>query len=242
MKTAFTLLFNLILTATYAQSLNGAWQLTKLNGKPVSDREVIAIYQDDYFAFGAKETKSNNFLYAAGGIYKLEGNTYSETRDFDTQTPEKIGENFSFSAELFDDNLTLTDSVSSTTWKRISSHRDSLTHNWVITGRMQKEEISRNTPGDRRTIKILSGGRFQWVAFNSATKTFNGTGGGTYTANDGIYTENISFFSRDVNRVGAILKFEFEIKGGEWHLKGKSSKGDSIYEIWSVYKEAFQKE
>ncbi|MDZ4148456.1 MAG: hypothetical protein U1C58_09250 [Flavobacteriaceae bacterium] len=50
------------------------------------------------------------------------------------------------------------------------------------------------------------------------------------------------FFSRDANRVGASLKFEFEVKDGEWHHKGKSTEGNPIHEIWSVYKEAFQKE
>lgn len=242
MKTVFILLINLILTTAYTQSLEGAWQLTQRNGEPVSDHEVIAIYQDDYFAFGAKETKSNAFLYAAGGTYKLSGNTYTEIRDFDTQTPERIGKTISYSAELIEDYLMLTEGVSRTIWKRISSSRDSLTHNWVITGRMRDGGVSHNTPGDRRTIKILSGGRFQWVAFNSVTKTFNGTGGGIYTAINGIYTENITFFSRDANRVGARLKFEFEVKDGAWHHKGKSSKGEPIYEIWSVYKEAFQEE
>lgn len=96
------------------------------------------------------------------------------------------------------------------------------------------------TPGDRRTIKILSGDRFQWVAFNSATKEFSGTGGGTYTAGNGKYTENIEFFSRDDSRVGASLEFDYDVKDGKWHHKGKSSKGDDIYEIWSPYEEAYQ--
>jgi len=36
--------------------------------------------------------------------------------------------------------------------------------------------------------------------------------------------------------------FEFEVKDGEWHHKSESSKGNPIHEIWSLYKEAFQKE
>jgi hypothetical protein len=97
------------------------------------------------------------------------------------------------------------------------------------------------TPGNRRTVKILGGGRFQWIAFNSASKEFSGTGGGTYTAEDGKYIENIEFFSRDSRRVGASLEFDYEVKDGEWHHKGESSKGDPIYEIWSPYSEAYAK-
>ena len=61
-----------------------------------------------------------------------------------------------------------------------------------------------------------------------------GTGGGTYTTENGKYVENLDFFSRDPNRVGAILEFGFGLKDGDWHHKGKSSKGDPIYEIWSL--------
>lgn len=102
--------------------------------------------------------------------------------------------------------------------------QNELTHNWVITGRQRNGEMNKVTPGDRRTIKILSGGRFQWVAFNSATGDFSGTGGGTYSAVNGIYTENITFFSRDNSRVGAELSFEFAVKNGDWHHSGKAQR------------------
>ena len=117
-----------------------------------------------------------------------------------------------------------------------------MTGNWVITGRKRDNEISTMTPGARRTVKILGGGRFQWIAFNSETKELSGTGGGTYSAEDGIYKENITFFSRDDSRVGATLDFQYEVKDGHWHHSGKSSTGEPIYEIWSKYKEAYKPE
>ncbi|MDX1470670.1 MAG: hypothetical protein R3213_04170 [Flavobacteriaceae bacterium] len=61
-----------------------------------------------------------------------------------------------------------------------------------------------------------------------------GTGGGTYTTEDGKYTENIEFFSRDNSRVGASLEFDFELVDGDWHHSGFSSKGDPLYEIWTL--------
>ena len=85
-------------------------------------------------------------------------------------------------------------------------------------------------------MKILSGTRFQWIAFNTETKEFMGTGGGTYSTVDGKYTENIDFFSRDNSRVGASLEFDYELNGDEWHHKGLSNKGDPIYEIWNLRK------
>ena len=61
-----------------------------------------------------------------------------------------------------------------------------------------------------------------------------GTGGGTYTTDEGKYIENIEFFSRDQTRVGAALSFDFELKEGKWHHSGKSSKGKDIYEVWGL--------
>ena len=94
-------------------------------------------------------------------------------------------------------------------------------------------KIEKGTPGARKTMKILSGTRFQWIAYNNETKEFFGTGGGTYTTANDKYTESIEFFSRDSSRVGAKLEFDFSLIEGDWRHRGKSSKGDPIDEIWS---------
>ncbi len=225
-----------------AQELDGAWKLIQKNGETVSDREVIKIVQDGYFALGSKDLSNNEFLGAAGGELSLEDETLTEIRDFDTYDSENIGTEQEYNISWEGENrMEISDGMTTKIWERVSDESDALTGNWVITGRKRNGEINTMTPGDRRTVKILSGGRFQWIAFNSATKEFNGSGGGTYTAENGKYIENIEFFSRDASRVGASLDFEYEVKDGKWHHKGKSSKGEPIYEIWSPYNEAYQK-
>ena len=87
-------------------------------------------------------------------------------------------------------------------------------------------------PSSRKTIKILSGTRFQWAAMNTETKQFSGTGGGTYTFENGVYTEKIEFFSRDSSRVGLSLSFQGAVEGDDWTHKGKSSRGQEIHEVW----------
>jgi hypothetical protein len=228
----------------YGQDLHGAWKLTSQNGKAVTEQEYIKIYQDDYFAFGVKNIADNSFVGAGGGPYKLAGGDYSETLDFFTLDPSKVGSTTSFKFELKGNKLTISGNTANgkleETWEKISGSKDALTGNWVITGRKQNNELARSTPGARRTIKILSGGRFQWVAFNSETKEFSGTGGGTYSAVNGKYTENITFFSRDNSRVGASLGFDFEVIDGEWHHSGLSSTGAPIYEIWTPYAKGYK--
>ena len=85
----------------------------------------------------------------------------------------------------------------------------------------------------RKTLKFLLDGRFQWIAYNTDSFEFHGTGGGAYTSENGIYTENIGYFSRDNTRVGATLEFNYELKGNDWHHTGKNSKGEPMYEIWA---------
>ncbi|MRI00840.1 hypothetical protein GH721_09905 [Kriegella sp. EG-1] len=85
----------------------------------------------------------------------------------------------------------------------------------------------------RKTLKFLIDGKFQWIAYNTDTFKFHGTGGGTFSSKNGIYSENIEYFSKDNSRVGATLNFQYELKNNDWHHTGNNSKGEPMYEIWS---------
>ena len=241
MKNLLFLPMLMFLSMATAQNLEGSWLLVEVDHQPVNDLETVRIYMDNYFAQGTKEAGTDKFISAAGGEYTLD-ELYTETYDFNTEDLTTLGETRQYEpVEIQKNLLNLTAEDGTTyTWRKISDDTNDLSGNWVITGRQRDGELNRSTPGARRTIKILGGDRFQWVAFNSETGDFPGTGGGTYTAEDGKYTENIEFFSRDDSRVGARLDFDYKVKDGEWHHSGKSSKGDPIYEIWSPYAEAYK--
>ncbi|MCH7401579.1 hypothetical protein ACFOUP_14115 [Belliella kenyensis] len=245
MKKIFVLPLLLLSNFLFAQQIEGSWRMTHQNGKKIDNKEVVKIYQDGYFSFGSKDSDSNKFLGAGGGEYSLRDNYYTETYDFYTENEEVIGSKVEFSLDIVDSKLVISTEKGGSAhveiWEKISDSKDDLTRNWVITGRKTDENISRSTPGARRTIKILSGGRFQWVAFNSETKQFSGTGGGTYSAENGKYVEKIEFFSRDDSRVGTSLSFDFEVIDGEWHHSGMSSAGNPIYEIWTKYSDGYKK-
>ncbi|MGB7784667.1 MAG: hypothetical protein WBL27_01070 [Salinimicrobium sp.] len=241
MKKLLFLLALIFFGSLSAQELNGSWKLVAVNGEPVTNEDSVRIYQDGYFAAGTKEKRTNRFMHAEGGEYTLTDG-YSEVYDFYTQDSAMVGQQRNYEIDVSKDEMLLHNAAGDEmTWKKISDNENDLSRNWVITGRKRNGKISRSTPGARRTIKILGGDRFQWVAFNSDTGEFFGTGGGTYSAKDGEYVENIEFFSRDDSRAGAILPFQYELKDGEWHHSGKSSRGEEMYEIWSPYEEAFEK-
>lgn len=226
---------------TFSQTIEGSWKLIEENGESLNNKEIIAIFQDGYMALGAKESSNNAFLYAYGGAFSISEEVLTLIQDFNTKQPDMIGMEQSFQLKIEEGKIKLSNTKNSQIWEQISESKDDLTRNWVFTGREKDGEVQITTPGDRRTVKILSGNRFQWIAFNSATKEFSGTGGGTYAIKDGRYIENITFFSRNNDRVGAKLEFQYEVNDEKWHHRGKSSAGDPIFEIWSPYEEAYKK-
>jgi hypothetical protein len=213
------------------QALQGAW-VTSTKNKSGQDATVTALLVDGYIAQAFYNLEEKRFDAALGGKWASEGNTFNYTFEFHTVDSTMVGKTISRNYKL-DGDVVIFDENGGT-WKRIDNGTPgALNGAYLITGRKRDGEISKRTPGARKTMKILSGTRFQWIAYNTETTKFSGTGGGTYTTIDGKYVENIEFFSKDGSRVGASLPFEYEIVEGEWHHSGLSSKGDPIYEIWT---------
>lgn len=217
------------------QTVIGAWENhhTSENGEKL--RSVL-IFSEGYQVLSTYNAQTGKFIHSNGGTWKLEGNSMTEKVEFHTDNPELVGKESTFNVVISDSILGIVGSDMK--FKRIDNgNPPNLRGAWVMSGRMIDGQIkSRDTNRPRKTMKMLSGTRFQWIAYNTESKEFMGTGGGTYTIDDGKYTENIEFFSRDNSRVGASLEFNFSLKEGKWHHSGFSSKGNPIYEIWSIRK------
>ncbi len=213
----------------------GAWSMeTSESGIPTT---FIKIVTPKHFVIGAYNSDNNHFIKASGGTWQLTKEGIEEKLEFDSQNPERIGHNTIYKIDGAHDSpdgkLILTSGKQQQIWHQTDKGNSKLFGTWRITQRKRNGEMRAMPQGSRKTWKVLSGNRFQWAAFNVETKQFLGTGGGTYTAKDGKYTEKIDFFSRDNSRVGMSLTFDFEIKGENWHHGGFSSKGAPIYEIWT---------
>ena len=218
-------------TASFAQvktsDLIGAWQ----SGSSVQATKIIT---EQNFALATYDVKNKQFVSTYGGKWRLDGKNIVETIEFHSANPELIGKEIVTPVELKKGKLIVADNSKKEEWSKIDDGTPGqLAGAWLITGRVTDGQSNKITPGARRTMKILSGTRFQWIAYNTDTKEFLGTGGGTYTTTNGKYTENIEFFSRDNSRVGASLQFDFSLEDGNWRHKGFSSKGDPIDEVWT---------
>lgn len=219
--------------------LEGAWELasgtTQFVNLPKGATAVVMM-QDGYFTVAYFNEADKKFIGTFGGTYALANGELTQNFEYNTLEPATVGTTNSLTYKLVSGQLQLKNAGQGDqqTWSKINKGTASpLEGTWRITGRAgQDGTINIMRRGPRKTLKVLSGNRFQWLAFNTDTKQFSGTGGGTYTAQDGKYTEKIEFFSRDSSRVGASLTFNYEVKNGKWHHSGQSSTGNSIHEVW----------
>ena len=228
---ALIMVFTTAVIASFAQTkasdLTGAWETG-------TDVKMTRIYTDQFFVVATYNVKDKQFISTAGGRWRLNGKEIVETFEFNSEKPDKVGTELATPVDLKNNKLSRMVDGGKVEWVRVDNGTPGkLSGAWLITGRMNEGKMSKMTPGARRTMKILSGTRFQWIAYNVDTREFAGTGGGTYTTENGKYTENILFFSRDNNRVGASLQFDFSLEEGHWRHKGFSSKGDPIDEVWT---------
>ncbi|HVI44344.1 MAG TPA: hypothetical protein VM802_05725 [Chitinophaga sp.] len=229
MKTLYLLLACLvtgIAGASAQQAIIGAWK-SEANGV-----NKVLLITPGYFSITAYQDK--NFLVTFGGTWKPAGEGSVDVKiEFNTDEKSQVGQETTAPVEVSNGRLITADGGGKTEWTRIDDGNGPLAGNWRITGREQDGKMNTFTPSARKTIKLLTGTRFQWIAINTDTGEFFGTGGGSYTFENGSYTEKIDFFSRDSSRVGASLTFKGSVNGGNWDHSGLSSKGAPIHEVWS---------
>jgi len=176
------------------------------------------------------------FVKTIGGFYSLENDVITVKLEFNSDYEEDTTTSVELPVEIVKEGLVLVGDTN-LNFKKDPDFEQQLDGKWLFATRGPDEgQERRGESNSRKTMKFLSNGHFQWIAYDTETFKFSGTGGGTFTSKDGVYTENIEFFSRDNARVGAQLIFTYEIKGDDWHHKGKNSKGGPMYEIWTVRK------
>ena len=234
-----TILLSFIINA---QNPVGAWERIH-NSKDGKELKSVVIFSESHQSISIYESKTGRLVHSNGGTWELKGKTMTEVVEFDTDNPERVGSAVVFDINIDDEFLEIVGSEMK--FSRLDNGAPGdLNGAWLMSarirdGKKQERDISR----PRKTMKILSGTRFQWIAYNTETKKFMATGGGTYTTLKGKYKENIEFFSRDNSKVGLNLEFDYEIliktddkklvSQKNWYHKGFSSKGNPINEIWT---------
>lgn len=208
-------------------SIKGAWTANE------GTITHTLVFQDGYFSYSKFDIPNKKFYKTFGGTFTESGWQLHVNIEYDTENKDQVGKHIHFTSSLSGEQLKLQIPNTPEIWQRVDDGKGELAGNWRITGRMSNGTMQEIPLRARKTLKLLSASRFQWMAINTETGEFSGTGGGTYSFKDGKYTEHIEFFSRDSSRVGASLSFDGSVTGNVWTHKGLSSRGDPIHEEWS---------
>lgn len=220
-----------------ATQLLGAWESTFIDGEGRRSKLTMTI-ADGFMVMTAYNAESGEFIATLGGRWRADWDNFSITYEFDSSDSTQVGGVSTMPYELSGSVLIFNEDKF---WTRVDdSTPGALAGAWEIIGRKRNstmQDLTSRRTSPRKTMKILSGKRFQWIAFNIETKQFSATGGGSYTTNEkGLYIEKIEFFSRDPARAGQQLSFDFKLVNGDWVHRGVSTKGKPVHEVWSLRK------
>ena len=217
-------------TGTYlsAQIAPGVYMATEDTGDQTLKHKITV--SDNYMVHTAYGEDPPKFNYTHGGYYKETSDGIELQLEFNSQFESNGLRKLSLPFKSKSNGFVLGERE----YTKEDGNDQELDGHWLFATRgPDTGQERRDDSVARKTLKILGAGSFQWIAYNTESFKFFGTGGGSFTSAEGMYVENIEFFSRDDSRVGAQLGFKYDLKGDDWHHTGKNSRGEPMYEIWS---------
>ncbi len=231
-----TILFSLLVLTSFnnpsqdtpTSLLTGAWSV----GGP--ENQTIAIFTGNVFAIANYNFTDKKFISSFGGTWKMEGHQLIRKIEWHSKDSSTVGTEIFNEVQLSANNL-LIKSANESFNRMDNGTPGELAGAWIITGNFINNKASKraNPFYPRRTMKVLSGKYFHWIAYNVATKQFLNAGGGTYTTANGKYTENITFFTKTAESVGKSLVFDYSFIEGDWRHQGQKSTGGEMDECWT---------
>ncbi len=225
---AFVLLLSSLRTKNIdTKDLLGAW------GYGPAEQRTVMINTDKIFSVATYDVPSKKFISSYGGTWRVDGNKLVKKIEWNSKDSTQVGKELTEDIELSGNKLV---GKNKETWNRLDDGKPgALMGAWIITGNFRNDSVQKraNPFYPRRTMKVLSGKYFHWIAYNVVTKDFQNAGGGTYTTNNGKYTENIEFFTKTSESVGKTLVFDYSFVSGDWRHKGQKSTGGPMDECWS---------
>jgi hypothetical protein len=223
--TAFT---SIKKTNVDTKGLKGAWEYGP------AEKRTVMINTDKVFSVAVYDLPGKKFISSFGGTWRVEGNKLIQKIEWNNQNTQQVGTEVTTDITLSGKKLST--AASKENWTKVDDGKtDDLTGAWVITGNYVNDKVTKRPSPfiPRRTMKVIAGGRFHWIAYNIQTKEFINAGGGAYTAKDGKYTEQIEFFTKTPESVGKALAFQYSFVDGDWRHRGEKSTGGPLDECWT---------
>jgi len=222
----------ILLSSLTTENIDGA-DLVGAWGYGPQDNRTVMINTDKIFSVANYDAPGKKFISSYGGTWRIDGNKLIKKIEWNSKDSSQVGKELTEVIELSKDKLV---GKNKETWNRLDDGKPgALMGAWIITGNYVNDTVSKRASPfyPRRTMKVLSGKYFHWIAYNVNTKAFMNAGGGSYTTNNGKYTENIEFFTKTPESVGKSLVFDYSFVNGDWRHRGQKSVGGAMDECWT---------
>ncbi len=234
------LVFNMLLLALLLSNSYSLWAQPApgvyLGGDPENQTQIHEVKVSENYLIHSEYYNGRvigKFVSTIGGFYTADKDSLHVKLEFNSNYANDSLRTKKYAYQMYGDTLILNENKIMVL-NPVQAKEQDLDGTWLFATRgPDTGQERRGDESARKTLKFLKDGYFQWIAYNTETMRFSGTGGGMYTAKDGKYSEIIQYFSRDNSRVGAVLDFNYEISRADWHHTGKNSKGEPMYEIWA---------
>jgi len=208
--------------------LIGAW------GSGSSSNRTVMINSDKVFSVATYSISDKKLINSYGGTWRLEKTKLIRKIEWNSADSMQVGKEITDDVDIKNKKLKIGNA--GTDLARLDDGKPgALMGAWIITGNYRNDSVSKrgNPFYPRRTMKVLSGKYFHWIAYNVVSKSFMNAGGGTYTTDNGKYTETIEFFTKTPESIGKKLVFDYSFVNGDWRHKGQKSTGGAMDECWS---------
>lgn len=213
---------------TNAATLTGAW------GYGTPENRTVMIFSGNVFSVATYNIPGKKMISSHGGTWKVDGSKLLRKVEWNSLDSTQVGNEWSHDMQMTNTKLSI--GQPNEKWERLDDGGPGeLAGVWVITGNYTNDKVSKRASPfyPRRTMKVLSGKYFHWIAYNVTSKQFLNAGGGAYTTSNGKYTENIEFFTKTAESVGKSLVFDYSFVDGDWRHRGQKSTGGAMDECWT---------
>ena len=155
-------------------TLNGAW------GYGPADNRTVMICSGNVFSVATYDITGKKFSSSYGGTWQVNGNQLLQKIEWNSADSTTVGKAFTYPISVTTQELT----IGKQSWKKLDDGGPGeLAGAWIITGTYNNDKVSKRASPffPRRTMKVLSGRYFHWIAYHITNKQFINAGGGTYT-------------------------------------------------------------
>ena len=152
MLTSLLLSFTLLVSpVAKPKNLTGAWETTL--SRDNQELTATAIIAENYLSIAYYNKETKTFSHTLGGKWTHNKNELSVMLEFHTLDKEKVGTTITIPFKVKGKKATGDD----LTWIQVDSgNPGELNGAWLITGRKRNGEMSRRTPGERKTLPVAA--------------------------------------------------------------------------------------